>query len=162
MKNSTVTMTGTARLLLVLLLCLGMALPGCASRGGRTYTDGEVRRAQQIHSGTVLEVTEVMVEEDPSFLGPTIGGVAGGVLGSLFGHGRGRTLAAIGGAAIGMLTGAAVESGVRRYKALQITMQMDNNENLVVVQGYDDIFVKGDRVRVITGDDGSARVQHLQ
>lgn len=150
-----------AQALLVALLCVGMVLPGCASRGGRTYTDGEVRQVQRVQQGTVLDVTEVMVSEDSSLLGPTIGGVAGGVIGSLFGHGTGRTLAVIGGAAIGALTGAAVESGVRRYKALQITMQMDNGDSLVVVQGFDEFFIKGDRVRVITTGDGGARVQHI-
>lgn len=164
MTRLTQSNSGTmAKALLVLMLCFGMILPaGCASRGGRTYKDSEVRRAQQVRTGTVLDVTDVMVEEDPSLLGPSVGGVAGGVLGSLIGSGRGRTLAILGGAALGALGGAAVESGVRRYNAVQLTVSMDDNkESLSVVQGQGDVFIKGDRVRVVVGGDGSARVQHI-
>ena len=149
------------RLVLVLMLCLGMLLPaGCASRDGRTYSDSEARRVQQIKFGTVTEITEVRVEEDSSLLGPSLGGVTGGVLGSLFGSGSGRVLATLGGAIIGALSGAAVESGVRQYNAFQIMVHTDDNQTLSVVQAQDDVFIKGDRVRVVIGDDGSARVQH--
>ena len=150
-----------ARVLLVLALALGMVLPGCASRGGKTYSDGDVRTVQRVNQGTVVDVTEVMVEEDPSIVGPLVGGVAGGVIGSLFGAGTGRTLMTLGGAAVGALAGGAAEYGVRRYKATQITMEMDNGETMVVVQGNDDFFVRGDRVRVIQTGEGRARVQHL-
>lgn len=148
-------------ILLVVMLCFGMILSGCASRGGRTYSDSEVRNMQRVQNGTVTDVTEVMVEDDPSLVGPAIGGVAGGVIGSLFGSGTGRTLATIGGAALGAVAGAFTESGLRRYKALQVTMRLDNGDTLVVVQGLDEAFVKGDRVRVITTGDGKARVQHV-
>lgn len=116
---------------------------------------------QRVQQGTVTDVTEVMVEDDPSLVGPALGGVAGGVIGSLFGAGTGRTLATIGGAALGAVAGAFTESGLRRYKALQITMRLDNGDSLVVVQGLDDTFVRGDRVRVLTTDNGNARVQHI-
>ena len=150
-----------ARVLLVLTLALGMVLPGCASRGGKTYSDGDVRTVQRVNQGTVIDVTEVMVEEDPSVVGPLVGGVAGGVIGSLFGAGTGRTLMTLGGAAVGALAGGAAEYGVRRYKATQITMEMDSGETMVVVQGNDDFFVRGDRVRVLQTGEGRARVQHL-
>lgn len=150
-----------ARVLLVLALALGLVLPGCASRGGKTYSDGDVRTVQRVNQGTVIDVTEVMVEEDPSIVGPLVGGVAGGVIGSLFGAGTGRTLMTLGGAAAGALAGGAAEYGLRRYKATQITMEMDNGETMVVVQGNDDFFVRGDRVRVLQTGEGRARVQHL-
>ena len=150
-----------ARALLVFVLALGMLLPGCASRGGKTYSDGDVRTVQRVNQGTVVDVTEVMVEEDPSIVGPVVGGVAGGVIGSLFGAGTGRTLMTLGGAAVGALAGGAAEYGLRRYKATQITMEMDSGETLVVVQGNDELFVRGDRVRVLQTGEGRARVQHL-
>jgi outer membrane lipoprotein SlyB len=138
-----------------------MVLPGCASRGGRTYKDSEVRTAQRVQKGVVADVTEVMVEDDPSLFGATAGGVAGGVLGSLLGGGRGRALFAVGGAAVGALAGAATESQLRKYRALQITVDLDGGDTLVVVQAPDESFVRGDRVRLITGGGGSARVQHI-
>ncbi|MDR2161515.1 MAG: glycine zipper 2TM domain-containing protein [Desulfovibrio sp.] len=147
--------------LLSIVLITALILPaGCASRGGRTYGDAEVRKVQTVQYGTVLDVTEVMVEEDPSFIGPAIGGATGGVLGSLLGRGTGRTLFIIGGAALGALMGAAGEAGMRRYPAVQLTVELENGQTLVVVQGNDEVFVKGDPVRLLQSGDGSARVQH--
>jgi outer membrane lipoprotein SlyB len=110
--------------------------------------------------GTVLSVAEVMVEEDPSFVGPAIGGVAGGVLGSLIGTGTGRTLGILGGAALGALLGGAGESAARRYPATELTVELDNGQTIVVVQGNDEIFVSGDPVRVLHTGEGTARIQH--
>ena len=101
-----------------------------------------------------------MVEEDPSFIGPAIGGVAGGVLGSLIGKGTGRTLTILGGAALGALLGGAGESAVRRYPATELTVELNNGQTIVIVQGNDDIFIKGDAVRVLHTGEGAARVQH--
>lgn len=147
--------------LIILALALGLALPGCSSRGGKTYGDGDVRQVQTVEYGTVVDVTEVMVEEDPSIVGPLIGGVAGGIVGSMFGAGTGRTLMILGGSAIGALAGGAAEYKLRRYKANQITMELESGDTLVVVQGNDEFFVRGDRVRIINTGEGRARVQHL-
>lgn len=147
--------------LLAFVLMLGLMLSGCASRGGKTYSDGEIRQVQSVQYGTVVDVVEVMVEEDPSIVGPAIGGVAGGVIGSLFGAGTGRTLFTLGGAALGALAGGATEYSVRRYKATQLTMELENGQSYVVVQGNEEYFVKGDRVRIVQTGQGRARVQHL-
>jgi outer membrane lipoprotein SlyB len=152
----------------VFLLLTALLVPfasGCASRDGKTYSDGDVRKVQRVSVGTVVDVTEVMVEDDPSLVGPIIGGVAGGVVGSLFGAGAGKTLATLGGAAIGAVAGGAGEAALKRYPANQITIELDDGGFIVVVQGYEDFFVKGDRVRIITmgknpDDATSARVQH--
>ena len=37
--------------LILLLVVFSMMLPACASRGGRTYSDGEVRQAQSVQYG---------------------------------------------------------------------------------------------------------------
>ncbi len=151
-----------ARALLTVLLAACLGLSGCASRGGKAYSDGEVRTVQRVQYGTVLDVSDVMVEEDPSLVGPMIGAAAGGVVGSLFGSGTGKTLAVLGGVALGAIGGGVTESQLlRRYPAAQITLELDNKDILVIVQGYDDMFVKGDRVRVISTDEGRARVQHM-
>lgn len=148
--------------LFVLVLALAMALSGCASRGGKTYSDGNVRQVQHVQFGTVVDVTEVMVEEDPSIVGPALGLAAGGLIGSLFGAGTGRVLMTLGGAAVGAIAGGATEYSVRRYKATQITTELEDGDVLVVVQGNDELFVRGDRVRIIhTDEEGHARVQHL-
>lgn len=146
--------------LLLLLVIFSLMLPACASRGGRTYSDGEVRQAQSVRHGVVTNVENVRVEDDPKGIGTVLGGVAGGVLGSMVGGGRGRTLAILGGAAAGAVGGTMAESAVTNYNALQLTVDLDNGSTIVVVQGIDDHFAVGDRVRVISSANGQARVQH--
>ncbi len=135
-------------------------MAGCASRGGKTYSDGDVRSIQRVQTGTVTDVTEVMVESDSSLVGPILGGVTGGVLGSLLGGGSGKVLFAVGGATAGALAGGAGEAALRRYPANQITVELDSGGYIVVVQGNEDFFVKGDRVRILTTGENKARVQH--
>ena len=143
--------------LVPLILVLALALPAC---GGKKFSDGDLRETLAVRYGTVLDVTEVMVEEDPSLIGPGIGAAAGGLLGSAFGAGTGRTLFVLGGAALGADIGGGIDYRTRRYKANQITMELDNGNVLVVVQGFGEFFVRGDRVRVLVMDEERANVQH--
>lgn len=164
MNMTTIKNAGCAgRMAVTLLLLLAVALlplSGCASRGGKTYSDGEVRTIQKVRYGTVLSVGEVTVEEDPSLVGPIVGGLAGGVVGSFFGRGVGRTLFILGGAAAGAVAGGAAEYGLKRYTATEITVELDDGEIIVIAQQDDEVFVQGDKVRVLTTQEGRARVQH--
>ena len=154
-------MTSHGRFSVIILLLVALVLPACSSRGGKTYRDGEVRQAQSVSYGTISSVGEVRVEEDPSGIGAVVGGVAGGILGSLIGGGAGRTLAILGGAAVGALGGHAIEGGARGYKAAELTVELDNGGMVVIVQGHDEYFQPGDRVRVVSTSQGTARVQHM-
>ena len=144
---------------LALMLLAAMLVCGCASQGGQDYTRNQERSAMQIQRGVITDVRVVQISEDSSMLGPTAGGVAGGFLGSLLGGGKGRVLGAVGGAAAGALGGAAVEKAVRDKEAYQITVKLDNGNEIAVVQDQDIYFQTGDRVRVLTGG-GGTRVQH--
>ena len=156
----TITTCQKAVVLMLLLVMSLLPLAGCASRGGKTYSDGEVRTLQKVQYGTVLNVGEVTVEEDPSLLGPVLGGVTGGIVGSFFGRGVGQTLFILGGAAAGALAGGAAEYGIRRYTASEITVELDDGSIVVVAQQDDEVFVQGDKVRIISTEEGRARVQH--
>lgn len=145
--------------ILSLLLCLSLA-GGCASQSGRSYTTSQQRSALTIKRGQVTNIEVVRVSNDTSGIGVVGGGVAGGVIGNLFGGGKGRTLTTLGGALLGALGGAAIEKGVRDGNAYQISVLLDDGSELAIVQDMDDTFRPGDRVRVLTSRDGTARVQH--
>jgi outer membrane lipoprotein SlyB len=66
----------------------------------------------------------------------------------------------LGGAGLGSAAGANADAFKRRYRATQITMELESGSVLVVVQGNDDYFVRGDRVRILGLGDDRARVQH--
>jgi outer membrane lipoprotein SlyB len=149
MKKSTVI-----SILLTVLL-----LSGCASsKSGEVYSRDQARQSMTVQLGTVEFVKPVQIEGSQSGLGAAAGGIAGGVAGSTIGGGKGSTLAALGGAALGALAGNMTEKKMSEADGLEITVKLDNGNALAVVQENDVMFSVGDRVRVLTGRDGTSRV----
>ena len=152
--------------MLTVVLVLALALGGCGSR--KSFPDGDIRSVSGVYYGTVLDVTDIMVAEDPALSGPIVGGVVGAIVGSQLGGLLGSTVISSSVSTL-MLTAAGIVVGVemgnkvptRRYRATQITMELNNGKILVVVQGSDDYFLKGDKVRILHMGEGRARVQHI-
>ena len=143
----------------VCMLALAMLSAGCTKYSGNTYSGSQVRSAQTVQYGTVVSVQPVTLEEDrPAVLGTVGGGVVGGVLGNMVGGGRGKTLATIAGAALGAAGGYAGEKALTKQNGLEITVELENGQQLSIVQAADQQFSPGERVRVLRGSDGSARV----
>ena len=147
-------------LLVLFPLCLLVLFAGCqTSQGSKTYTRGQAQTKLSVYSGTVLRVAEVRIQAEPTGVGAAVGGVAGGVAGSTVGSGGGSKLATVGGAILGGVAGAKVEQEVNTRPALEIEVELDSGKIIVVVQEADDVFVVGDRVRVIEGPGGNVRVR---
>lgn len=134
---------------------------GCTqSSSGVVFSRDEALRGSEIYEGTVVEVRAGKIEGEQSGVGAIGGAAMGGVVGNLFGGGKGNTIATVGGALAGGLAGNAVEKGVTSSKAYQITVRLDNGKTIMVVQETDQVFVPEQRVRVVvTG--GKSRVQPL-
>ncbi len=146
----------------VLASMLVASLGGCApSMSNRAYSRSEARTAQYVDMGVVESVRDVEIEGTKSGVG-TVGGAAlGGIAGSTIGHGsRSHAAGAVGGAILGGLAGSAVEEGATRQPGLEITVRLDSGRTIAVTQGADERFYPGDRVRVLTGSDGTVRVSH--
>jgi outer membrane lipoprotein SlyB len=145
----------------VMVLAGGLMLSGCpASMSGGAYSRDQARQAQDVQLGYVESVRQVMIEGTKSGVG-TLGGAAlGGVAGSTIGQGRGQVAGAIGGAVVGGLVGSAIEENATRQPGLEITVRLDSGRMVSVTQAADQPFYRGDRVRVLTSYDGTARVAH--
>lgn len=134
-------------------------LTGCASsKSGEVYSRDQARQAMTVQLGTVEFVKPVQVEGSQSGLGAAAGGIAGGVAGSTIGQGKGSTLASLGGAAFGALAGNLAEKKMSEVDGVEITVKLDDGKAIAVVQENDVMFAVGDRVRVLTGRDGTSRV----
>jgi outer membrane lipoprotein SlyB len=144
---------------LSLLLISLAVLAGCAtSKSGDVYTRDQARREQNIRMGVVESVREVLMEGTKSPVGAIAGAAVGGVAGSTLGGGKGSTIAAVIGAVAGGLAGSAIEEGVTRKQAMEITIKMDNGQLIAIVQEGDPLeFRPGDRVRIISSG-GESRV----
>jgi outer membrane lipoprotein SlyB len=134
-------------------------LAGCASsNSGEVYSRDQARRTQTVQMGTVQFVKNIQIEGTKSGVGAVGGGVAGGVVGSTIGGGKGSILAAVGGAALGAVGGAVAEEKFTKKNGLEITVKLDSGATIAVVQEADVMYSVGERVRVLTGSDGTTRV----
>lgn len=143
------------------LLATSLVLSGCpSSMSGSSYTRDQAQQAQTVRLGYVDSVRTVNIEGTKSGVG-TIGGAAlGGVAGSTIGKGRGQIAGAVGGAVLGGLAGSAIEENATRQMGLEITVRLENGRMIAVTQAADENFQRGDRVRVLTSQDGTTRVVH--
>ncbi|MEG2005658.1 MAG: glycine zipper 2TM domain-containing protein, partial [Bilophila sp.] len=123
------------------------------------YSGGQVRSAQTVQFGKVVSTNSVVLEENhPALVGTLGGGVLGGVLGSMVGGGSGRTLGTVAGVAAGAAGGYLGEKALTKQKGLEIMVELDEGQTLSIVQAADQTFSVGERVRVLRGTGGSARV----
>lgn len=140
-------------------LAAAALLAGCASsNSGDVYSRGQARTTQTVQMGTVQAVRSVQIEGTKSGIGTVAGGVAGGVAGSTIGGGKGQVLAALGGAALGAVGGTVAEEKLTKKAGLEITVKLDSGSVIAVVQEADVMYSVGERVRVLTGPDGTTRV----
>lgn len=138
------------------------AASGCAGRsmGGSDYSRGQTQQVMTVKLGTVQAVRPVAIQGTKSGAGTLGGAVLGGALGSGIGRGTGRLVGAVGGAIVGGLAGSAVEESATKQNGVEITVELDGGTLVAVTQAAEMgiTFSPGDRVRVLTAPDGSARV----
>jgi outer membrane lipoprotein SlyB len=145
------------------LAAAGILAVGCVSEpSSRIYTPSQARTAYDVHYGEVIDVRVVTIQGEPGILG-TWGGASVGRAAGAVGASPGNTsiLARAAGGIAGAVAGRAIERKIREDEGLEITVQIDGAGAIAVVQADDIDFEPGDRVRVIRGRDGSARVSAL-
>ncbi|MBL0917951.1 MAG: hypothetical protein IBJ14_04555 [Hydrogenophaga sp.] len=152
--------TRTPAVLIAVTLAVAL-LQGCAHRShaDNVYADGDTQRAHSITLATVISVRAIVIERAGSGMGAAAGGQIGNALGGLAGKNNFNAWfvgTALGGAA-GSLAGHAIEAQVARHPGLEISMRLDDGQQISVVQAADEPFRKGDRVRVLTAE-GKSRV----
>lgn len=148
----------TTQLLAIGLLSLILA--ACASsNSGSVYSRDDARRVQTVKTGIVESVRQVKLEGTKTPIGTVAGGAIGGIAGSSIGHGHGSAIGAVIGAVAGGIAGSAIEEGVTRKDALEITVKIDGGALVAVVQEADEQFRAGDRVRLIENGE-TTRVSH--
>jgi outer membrane lipoprotein SlyB len=101
--------------------------------------------------GTVQAVREVDQKGEHTLIGPAAGGIAGAVLGNQFGHGNGKKIMTVLGAAGGALAGREVEKQARGKKQWEIDVRLDSGAQQAVLSDVEPGFRPGDRVRVVDG-----------
>src|SRR3989442_7305304 len=101
--------------------------------------------------GTVESVQEVTMPGDRSGVGAVGGGIAGAVLGNQFGHGTGRSIMTVLGAAGGALAGKEIEKQHNATKRWDVTVRMDDGSYHTLSSPSLPYWHAGDRVRFLDG-----------
>lgn len=147
---------------LFLLTLVTVIAAGCASaRSGKVYSRGQVQEKQTVQLGTVIAVDQVLIEGTKTPVGAGAGTVVGGVVGRGSGNSSGDRVRGVLGAVLGGIAGAAAEEGLTRKQGLEITIELDDGKTISVVQEADQQILIKDRVRILTGGDGTTRVVPL-
>ena len=131
-----------------LLVCFS----GCETYpDGASYPRSMRGQAMQVHRVRIISVRRVVLRGESSVVGVGAGAVAGGIAGSMIGHGKGSALAAVGGALAGGLIGDAAERKITTRNGLEITVQMNSGREYVVIQAdHGEGFRPGEWVRLMT------------
>jgi outer membrane lipoprotein SlyB len=136
-------------------------MTACASsNSGSVYSRDDARKVQTVKTGVVESVRSVKLEGTKTPIGTVAGGAIGGIAGGSVGNG-GRTSAVVAviGAVAGAIAGSAIEEGVTRKDALEITVKLDGGNMIAIVQEADEAFKAGEKVRIVENADTS-RVTH--
>ena len=145
---------------IIFITFISVFLAACASsNSGSVYSRDDARKVQTVKTGVVESVRAVKLEGTKSPVGTVAGGVVGGVAGGSIGSGRGSAIGAVIGAVAGGIAGSAIEEGVTRKDALEITVKLDGGGMIAIVQEADEQFHPGEKVRIVENADTS-RVTH--
>ena len=99
----------------------------------------------------VESVKEVTQPGETTGLGPVAGGVAGAIVGNQFGHGSGRSIMTLLGAAGGAFAGKEIEKQARGTKRWDITVRLEDGSYRTVPSTVEPFWHAGDRVRLVDG-----------
>ena len=103
-------------------------------------------------TGTVESVKEITTPGDGrSGVGAIAGGVAGAVVGNQFGHGTGRSIMTVLGAAGGALAGKEIEKQQNATKHWEVTVRLDDGSHQTLSSPSLPYWHAGDRVRFLDG-----------
>lgn len=145
---------------LLITIALSTMLSACSTAPKSTNQPGSLKKqtVYQVQKGTIAEVKKVSVADPSSNSNVlrTTGSIAGSILGSA--HIAGSII----GSMIGSAAGGSVDREVSRKPALEISLLLENGENVVVTQLANETlsFKKGDQVKLVKNEN-YAQVQHL-
>ncbi len=101
--------------------------------------------------GTVEAINVIEVKGEGSYVGVIAGGIAGALLGSQVGQGRGTTAAQVIGAAGGAYAGNEAEKYIKRTRQYEVIVRLQGGGSQAVSYPAQPSFKVGDRVRVEAG-----------
>jgi outer membrane lipoprotein SlyB len=104
-----------------------------------------------INCGTVESINHVQVKGEGTYLGKIGGGIAGALIGSQIGSGKGTTVAELAGAAGGVFAGNEIEKRMKTTTHFEAVVRLDNGGTQTFSYAAQPAFAVGARVRADNG-----------
>ncbi|NPA73828.1 MAG: glycine zipper 2TM domain-containing protein [Epsilonproteobacteria bacterium] len=130
----------TTKIILIALLAI---FAGCAKPGLQEVPAGSENTILHYERGVITNVRPVAIKDNGT--GTFIGSIVGAVLGSTVGRGRGSVLASLAGG----LGGAYVGSEVAKANAQELSVQLDDTGENVIVIAKGLRFKVGDHIKIV-------------
>ena len=148
---------------LITIICIVLLSNGCASynASGNIFSKNDVRTAYDVSYGEVLSIKEVKIEGNSSFIGTWGGAQIGRDIGQKVGDRRRNPIAGSVGAIAGAAAGKTIEKELTSEVGIEIMIKMDNGNTIAIIQSNEGIVDEGDRVKVLFGSRGEARVASI-
>ncbi len=143
------------KLATTLPIIVASALLGACATMDPGYSRADVHAIESVQYGVVEDVRPADIEGTHSGIGAGTGAVLGGLAGSQIGHGTGSIAGAVVGALAGGLGGHALEGATTRKHGYEVVVRLHDDHTIEVLQEDGNSLRPGDRVRVVTGPDGS-------
>ncbi len=130
-------------------LALGHAIS--ARTGAQSSSPARNAVAACANCGVIEAINLVEVKGEGTYLGKIGGGIAGALLGSQIGQGRGTTVAEVAGAAGGYFAGNEIEKRMKATKHYEVLVRLENGGTQTVSYATQPALAVGARVRIESG-----------
>jgi outer membrane lipoprotein SlyB len=102
-----------------------------------------------------MRKVEIKPDEEPG-AGALLGGVGGGLVGSMFGKGGGKVLTTAAGAAVGGLAGHMIQNKAK--DGMEYTVKLDSGSIITLTQALPPALSVGQRVFVVNSNRDRSRI----
>ena len=145
----------------VAMIVSALILGGCGSRSlnSNVYSQNQALRTQTVNEGVIVALAPVVIQDEENAVGTLAGSALGGLAGHQVGGGSGKTAGAIAGAVVGGIVGNEISKDLNSQNGVNITIRLNNNQMISVVQAVNPemVFSVGQRV-LVYGQGNTSRV----
>lgn len=136
-----------------LIAIILVSIAACDNRRltGTSYVRGEVREAQTLRRGVVVDIAQVTIEPNQTGAGGAVGGLIGGIAaGNTNGHGAKQIIQVVS-IILGGLAGEYIERRALTKGGLEIVIDLEDGSSVSIVQETDkeNPFTVGDQIRLV-------------
>ncbi len=152
--------------LIAVVEAFALLFVGCSSTGGNRYMTVSSHVSHLVEKGVVVDIHNVMVDGKSGPTGFYGGAIEGAVVGGAAGadiskSSRGAAIGIAAGTVVGAAVGPKIQKAMSARSAQELTIELEEGKIIVVVQERrEPDFNIGEKVRVYSNAQGSARVYH--